>query len=45
MWEDPIVKEVRSVPREHAARRGDDLYRIYADFREREKRGLSKWWI
>jgi hypothetical protein len=43
MWEDPIVKEVRRVRREHAARFGYDLHRVYADLKERERRSGRKY--
>jgi len=31
MWEDPIVKEVRTVREEHSSRFGHDLDRIYRE--------------
>jgi hypothetical protein len=37
MWEDPIVKEVRKVREEYAARFDYDLHAIYRDLKQQEK--------
>ena len=37
MWEDPIVKEVRKVREEYAARFDYDLFAIYQDLKQQEK--------
>jgi hypothetical protein len=38
MWQDPIVEEVRRARDKHAAKFDYDLKRIFADFKEQEKR-------
>ena len=42
MWEDEIVKEVRKVRDEYAARFDYDLEAIYRDIKEQEKRSHRK---
>jgi len=37
MWDDPIVKEVRKIREEHAARFDYDLERIFQDLKEHER--------
>ncbi len=37
MFEDPIVEEVRSYRKKHAAKYGNDIHRIFAAFREMEQ--------
>ena len=38
MWEDPIVEEVRKVREAHAAQFHDDLWAIYRDLKEQERK-------
>ena len=38
MWEDPIVEEVRKVREAHAARFNYDLWAIYRDLKEQERK-------
>jgi hypothetical protein len=38
MWEDPIVDEVRKVREAHAAKFNYDLWAIYRDLKEQERK-------
>ena len=38
MWEDPIVEEVRKVREAHAAQFNYDLWAIYRDLKEQERK-------
>jgi hypothetical protein len=38
MWEDPIVAEIRKIREEHAARFNYDLWAIYEDLKEQERK-------
>ena len=38
MWEDPIVAEIRRIREEHAARFNYDLWAIYEDLKEQERK-------
>jgi hypothetical protein len=42
MKDDPIVEEIRKVRSEHAARYDNDLDRIFAAIKEKEKRYTAK---
>jgi hypothetical protein len=37
MFDDPIVEEIRRYRKEHAAKYGNDIHRIFEAFREMEK--------
>ena len=37
MFEDPIVEEVRRYRKEHAAKYGNDIHRIFEAFRKQER--------
>ena len=37
MWKDPIVQEIRKARQEHAAKFDNDLDRIFADLKARER--------
>jgi len=43
MWEDPIVKEVRTIREEFSARFGNDLDRIYRELKLREESSGRKY--
>ena len=43
MWEDPIVKEVREVREEYAARFDYDLLAIYRNLKQQEKNSGRLW--
>ncbi|MEI6607433.1 MAG: hypothetical protein WCP35_19150 [Verrucomicrobiota bacterium] len=38
MFEDPIVEEIRRYRKEHAAKYGNDIHRIFEALREAEKK-------
>ncbi len=38
MFEDPIVEEVRRYRKEHAAKYGNDIHRIFEALREKQKK-------
>jgi hypothetical protein len=38
MWEDPIVAEIRKIREEHAAKFNYDLWAIYEDLKEQERK-------
>jgi hypothetical protein len=38
MFDDPIVEEIRRYRKEHAAKYGNDIHRIFEAFRELEKK-------
>ena len=42
MWKDEIVEEVRRIRHEHAARFGNDLEKIAADLKEKERKSGRK---
>lgn len=42
MFEDPIVEEVRRYRKEHAAKYGNDVHRIFEALRENQKKSKRK---
>ena len=42
MWEDPIVAEIRRIREEHAARFNYDLWAIYEELKEQERKSGRK---
>jgi hypothetical protein len=38
MWDDPIVAEIRKIREEHAARFNYDLWAMYEDLKEQERK-------
>ena len=42
MWEDPIVAEIRRIREEHAARFNYDLWAMYEDLKEQERKSGRK---
>ncbi len=42
MFDDPIVEEIRCYRREHAAKYGNDIHRIFEALREQQKKSKRK---
>ena len=42
MFDDPIVEEIRRYRREHAAKYGNDIHRIFEALREQQKKSKRK---
>jgi hypothetical protein len=42
MWEDPIVAEIRRIREEYAARFNYDLWAMYEDLKEQERKSGRK---
>lgn len=42
MFDDPIVEEIRRYRREHAAKYGNDIHRIFEALRENQKKSKRK---
>jgi hypothetical protein len=42
MFDDPIVEEIRRYRREHAARYGHDIHRIFEALREKQRKSKRK---
>jgi len=42
MFDDPIVEEIRRYRKEHAAKYGNDIHRIFEALREQQKKSKRK---